>query len=153
MVNVKWSLIFILGIILQSTLISLLSIEDIKPDLIIILLVIYGLQFGQISTTIAGFGIGLFQDFLISGVIGISSLSKSIAGFIAGTIGKKKRKNSLQLFVLVLFCITLIHDVIFYTLYKFGTDMSLMKLLLRYSLPSTLYTVIVGTIINFARKF
>ena len=84
MYYIKPVILFIPLLILQLTLIPLFSIENIVPDLTIILIVLIGMRRGQIQGAVYGFLFGLFLDIFTGGLIGSAMFSKTLAGFIAG---------------------------------------------------------------------
>ncbi len=102
-------------LILQLTLVELISFQNFKPDLIMIGLIYFTLRFGQIPGVIAAFFVGLFFDILSNGIIGASSLSKVIACFIAGYFSDQDSERveiSINFFVIVFF-ITVIEKIIY----------------------------------------
>jgi len=115
------------------------------------LLFVFGKRYGQIPATLTGFGVGLIQDFLTSGIIGFFSLTKSITGFITGTIGKKKKQLNFKLYIMLLAMVSIIHDVIFYFINTIGSDVSFLKLFFCYSVSSTCYTLLLGVIAYYIR--
>lgn len=81
---IKPLIIFLPLAILQITIIPLVSVFDVIPDLLIILLVFYTIQFGQMFGTVYGFLIGLLFDLLSGGLLGASMFSKTFTGFVVG---------------------------------------------------------------------
>jgi len=77
-------IIFIPLLILQLTIIPLISIEYIAPDLIVIVLVYYTLLYGQIYGTLLGFFLGFLYDIFSGGLIGGLMFSMTLTGFVAG---------------------------------------------------------------------
>ena len=60
----------------------------IKPDLFLIMVISYTLIGGIKSGTIAGFVLGLIEDLLSGGFIGVNTMTKSLLGFSTGLIEK-----------------------------------------------------------------
>ncbi|MEI7811909.1 MAG: rod shape-determining protein MreD [Ignavibacteria bacterium] len=77
-------LLFIPLAIVQLTLVPWLSYNQIAPDLILILLVIYTLRMGQLSGTLLGFVFGLLFDLFSGGIIGSAMFTKTLSGFLTG---------------------------------------------------------------------
>ena len=127
----------------------LIAIHDVRPDLLIIILVFYGLKFGQIYSTIIGFFIGLIQDILSGGFLGLSSFTKSIAGFIIGISGKNESRNSPKTYFLTLGVTCIIHDLLFYYIYTFGENIDGWQLLFSYVLPASGYTFVLGVLLYY----
>lgn len=71
-------------LILQSTIVPLISIVGVIPDLILILLVYFTLRLGQIHGTILGFVYGLLLDMITGNIFGSAMIAKTISGFVAG---------------------------------------------------------------------
>lgn len=144
MQQIKWGIIFLAGIIVQSTFTQLIAIHDIRPDILIIILTFYGLRFGQLRSTIMGFTIGFFQDLLSGGLLGQSSLTKSIAGFIVGFYGKKNKRVVQEAFFWALGIGCLFHNTFFMFIATFGTDVEFWNMFVYLVLPSSAYTFVIG---------
>lgn len=71
-------------LLLQSTLVPLISIVGVIPDLILILLVYFTLRMGQIHGTILGFIYGFLLDMITGNILGSAMIAKTISGFAAG---------------------------------------------------------------------
>lgn len=83
-VYIKTLLFFLLLAVIQITLVPFLSYQQIAPDLILILLVFFTLNMGQIHGTVMGFILGLIFDVISGGVIGSAAFSKTLSGFLTG---------------------------------------------------------------------
>lgn len=98
-------------LLIQVTVIPLISINGIIPDLILILLVYFSIRTDQISGTVLGFLYGFFFDLITGSLIGSTMLSKTVAGFIAGYFSSEtKRENYLTIFtfpLIVFLCSTI----------------------------------------------
>ncbi len=77
-------LIFIPLLILQLTVVPLISYQGIGPDLVLLTVIYFSIKEGQVFGAVLGFIIGFLFDFFSGGIIGVSMFSKTIAGFIAG---------------------------------------------------------------------
>lgn len=86
-------LLFFPLLIIQTTIVPLVAINGVIPDLIIILLVFYTLKMGQLHGTILGFIYGLLFDLITGGLLGSSMLSKTITGFITGYFYNENKKD------------------------------------------------------------
>ena len=73
-------------IILQSTLLNIISINNVKPDLSLIILVFVSYRRGSLVGEVSGFAAGLVEDFISLTPLGFSSLIKTIIGFLYGLI-------------------------------------------------------------------
>ncbi|MBU1299387.1 MAG: rod shape-determining protein MreD [Bacteroidetes bacterium] len=156
--HVKFILTSIFLIVVQTTVIRYLSLEGIIPDLLLIMIVYISITEGQISGTLYGFGIGLLFDIITGDVIGISSLSKSMAGFISGYFFNE---NKIELtmgsyrFLLILLFVSSIHNLIYFLIYVQGSEISTLYAISKVGLTSALYTTTVSIlmVLVFARKY
>ncbi len=86
----------ILGVALQATWLASLNLPgNIVPDLILIMVISYGLLRGPDEGLFFGLAAGLFLDLVAGGLIGIQTLSKVTAGFTAGLLEKTIFKDNL----------------------------------------------------------
>jgi rod shape-determining protein MreD len=81
---IRYSIVTLFLLILQTTIIPFASIANIVPDILIVWIVYVAIKLGQIPATVAGFVIGIAVDLVGGHFIGLSALSKTIAGFFAG---------------------------------------------------------------------
>jgi rod shape-determining protein MreD len=146
--------------VIQTTLVPQIAIGTIVPDLILIWIVYLGITRGHAPATIAGFFLGFLLD-ILSGpqrMLGLSSLAKSIAGFAAGyTFNENKTEQTLSglISILILFGISLVHNLLYFLIFLQGVDFSWNSVMLFHALPTTIYTTAVGLIpmFVFARKY
>jgi rod shape-determining protein MreD len=149
-VYLTWSIIFILLIVLQITVLDYFVIYGYKPDLPLIALVFLTLTYGQITGIIAAFLLGLFFDLLIGGVIGSTSLSSVIAIFICGYFYNENRIDIIlgnYQFVLIVLLTSFIDNIV-HSLIVFSIDIpTLLRIVFAYGIYPALYTTIVSSVI------
>lgn len=154
----KYAGILIALIIVQKTLVGLIEVTSfqITPDIVIIGLVYVAIKKGKITGTVSGFVAGLFLDILSFTFLGLMALSKSVAGFIAGFFNienKTERYLNTFMFTVIVCIASLINNIIYFTIYFQGTNLMFTDVLLRYVLPTTVYTGIFSIIpVIFARR-
>jgi rod shape-determining protein MreD len=144
---VKYTLFSVLLIILQTTLIHLLNLEGIIPDLLAIWIIYIALMNGQMEGTLWGFGVGLALDFTTHDFIGLSALAKTICGFLAGYFyndNKIKMLLGSYRFILIVFVVTLIQNVLYFIVFTRGSDIDLLHAIVQFGLTTALYTSIVA---------
>lgn len=147
---IKYSIVFLIIFLIDINFIDLISIKNITPDIILILLIFVSLRETQASATIAGFSVGLFRDIFSFSILGLSSLANSIACFLSSFFQRSKGGGiSITYLAVVFFIITLIHDRIYQFIYLLGTNQQFFRSFLYYSVPKAIYTTIVALIINF----
>ena len=81
-------LLIILTFILQTTIILKISIADVVPNLIIILVSVYGFSKGENSGMITGFIAGLLCDIFFGPILGFHALLLIFLGYANGKITK-----------------------------------------------------------------
>jgi rod shape-determining protein MreD len=156
---IKYALVFIFLAVTQKTIIWLISVTEyeITPDLVLIALVFFSIRNGKIAGSIGGFLVGLFFDILSFTFIGLMALSKCFSGFTAGFFNnesKIERFTTTYIFPLIVLLCSLFNNTIYYWLYFQGTNQVFVSLILKYILPTALYTTVVSFIpvIIFSRK-
>ena len=148
----------LLVLLVQTGVIRFLSIGGIVPDLVLLWVAALAIRRGQIPATSAGFLLGLAQDILSGdGMLGLSALTKTLAGFIAGYFyNENKTLQTMGSYRLLLIAglVSLVHDGLYFLLFLQGSGISWSRSLLEYGIPTTVYTLAVALIpmFAFARK-
>lgn len=136
--------------VIQLTIIPFLQFDYVTPDLVLILLVYFTLQQGQLYGTILGFIFGFLFDIISGGLLGSSMFAKTLAGFIAGYFyneNKIDRNVGSYFFVVVVFAAALI-DSFFYALFGSAeTSRNIFGIVFRHSFLSGTYTALISLII------
>lgn len=74
------------GTLVQSTVIPAFGIGGVVPDLPVVLVVLLALRWGSESGCLLGFALGLVEDVLAGGPLGLHAVSKALIGFAAGEL-------------------------------------------------------------------
>lgn len=143
-------LLFFPLLIIQITIVPLIAINGVVPDLLIILLVFYTLRLGQLEGTIIGFSYGLFYDLITGGLLGSSMLSKAITGFVVGYFFNENKKDiylKSYVFPLVVLLGSTVDSFIlsFFTTIELNTNM--LGLFVQQGLLPGIYTAILSIIV------
>jgi rod shape-determining protein MreD len=93
-----------------------------------------------------GFLIGFLSDVFTPGTLGLGALIKCLIGFTLGSFKDNLYLESLYSKGAVVFFTLLLNDSLYYTVTTGLTD-STFEVLSRYSLPSALYTSVIGMLI------
>ena len=161
----KWELItpfitFFAVLLVQLTVVPLIAIDGVIPDLVLISLVYYSISRDQFYGTVLGGTYGVFLDLITGSLLGSSMLSKTIAGFTAGyfsTETKKEINITTYIFSLIVFICALIDSIIFSFFSAFDVQTNIFKLLFEQALLPSLYTAMVSVLFIFSpfrrRKF
>ncbi|MBS1492159.1 MAG: rod shape-determining protein MreD [Bacteroidetes bacterium] len=146
----KYIAVIILLVAVQKTLIWLIALSNynIAPDLVILMVIYVGIVRGHIEGSIIGFLSGLMIDTLSGSFLGLSALSYTIAGFIAGYFCIKEREEFLNKYYLIgiVFLCALIGNSIYFLIFYQGSPISIFNIFLIYVLSTTTYTTIVGSL-------
>lgn len=78
------AVLILVSIILQSTVCQMISIASIKPNLLIILTVSFGLMRGRKEGMMTGFFCGLLTDIFFESIIGFNALIYLWVGYFSG---------------------------------------------------------------------
>ena len=158
----RWFIIALISLavlLLQTTLIPFVAVGTIVPDLILIWVVVLGIARGQITAATVGFVLGLGLDLLAGddGMLGLSSLTKTVAGFMAGyTFNENKTMQNLSSaqFPLTVAVVSLVHNLLYFVILLQGSGIRWWNAALFYGIPGMLYTTAVGVLPMFviARK-
>jgi len=137
-------------LIIQTTLIPLISINGIVPDLLLILLVFYAVKEGQMYGTILGFVFGFFFDLITGSLLGSSMLSKTLSGFIAGYFYNENKQDlyfKSYVFALIVLLCGIIDAIVysFFSTVEFSTNILL--LFFEQGLMPGLYSAVVSVFI------
>lgn len=140
-------IIGIIAIVLQLTLIPLISFDFILPDILLIVLVYFTLLKGQLFGTVYGFILGFLFDIFSGGLIGSAMFSKTLAGFTAGYFFSENRKyNNLNsiFFVLIVFVCAVIDSLFFRILVAKDLTFTFTSLFVQKSFLPALYTAVLA---------
>lgn len=140
----------LLAIIFQIIIALWLSIQNIKPDFVLILVMFVALLQGRVFGQLYGFGIGLIIDIIgIGSFFGLSALSKTVAGFLAGYFKNRRNRFNHITFYSIYVLVIFIHFAIFFLINFKSSDYGTQLILLRYVLPETIYTSIIFILLDY----
>jgi len=143
-----WSIIlFFPLLIIQTTIVPLISIRGVTPDLIMILLVFYSMRCGQIYGSVLGFSYGLLFDLITGSLLGSTMLSKTLAGFIAGYFSNENKIENYfksYIFSLIVFLCSVVDLVIYSFFTSLDLNTSILKLLFEQGILPGIYTSILS---------
>ena len=129
---------------LQATLVPHVQIAGVGPDLAVVAIVLLAYRRGATAGVLAGFLIGLAQDVTNPAFLGLNALAGSVVGFAAGSSREHLDATSPVLSAATLFVAVLVHDLVYLTIFTHLALSGLLLGLLTRSLPTALYTALVG---------
>jgi rod shape-determining protein MreD len=114
-------LIFIPLAVFQLVFVPLITVRNIGPNFVIVLLVYFTLRNGQFYGILLGFVLGFLLDLVSGGILGAYMFSFTIAGFIAGYF-YNENKFDINTSSFVLSLITLLCAIISLFVYSTVTN-------------------------------
>jgi rod shape-determining protein MreD len=151
-----WIGIFIGCFVLQSTLVPVIGIMHITPDLLMIALFYLALRTGQMPALWVGFFLGLAQDLFSPSILGQNALAKTVAGFFAGFFNDRVMRLDPVFQLVILFVTFIIHDLLFYLVQvvKNGNNVDVtVHELIAVSIPRALYSLVFALVPFFKDRF
>jgi rod shape-determining protein MreD len=155
---IRSALVALALLLLQTTFIPYLSIGGFLPDVFLIWVVYVAIRRGQMEATITGFVVGLLQDALSMQFFGLSALTKTIAGFVAGYFfndNSTEQTLGSYRFLTILLLSSFVHNIIYYGVFLQGIQDSVFATMVEFSVFTSLYTVLIGVfpMFTFVRKY
>lgn len=151
----KWAGVFLLCFVLQTTVIPLIGIAGITPDLLMVAFFFLALKNGQMAAVGAGFFLGLAQDlFSAPSILGQNALSKTLAGFFAGFFNVRMMKVDFVFQIVLLFVTFLLNDAVYFIVQVAKTDGGgIVHNLVATSVPRALYSMLFALLPYIKERF
>jgi rod shape-determining protein MreD len=145
-------------LVLQTTFIPFLSIGGFLPDVFLIWVVYVAIRRGQMEATVTGFVVGLLQDAVSMQFFGLSALTMTIAGFVAGYFfndNSTEQTLGSYRFLTILLLSSFVHNIIYYLVFLQGIQDAVVTSTLEFSIFTSVYTVLLGVfpMFTFVRKY
>ncbi|MCG8608529.1 rod shape-determining protein MreD [bacterium] len=129
-----------LTLVLQVGVAPLFSIKNATPDFLLIAVLAITFQKGRVWGMGAAFFSGIVLDIMGTGIIGLSSLAKSIAAYGAGFLSSERIERRFGMMSGLLITVLFIHDAAYFLILDIGTGMSFWRVILTHVIPSSIYT-------------
>lgn len=144
--------IIVVALLIQLTLINSITILGLKPDLIMVVVVVFSLLKGEKEGTISGFASGLLQDIFSTGLLGINALTKTVIGFTCGILKEKIfYEHILFLIPVITFIASFMQSILMFLLLRaFGIEYGLAWSIKQIALPEALYSSLLSPFIFLA---
>ncbi|MGI6092114.1 MAG: rod shape-determining protein MreD [Veillonellaceae bacterium] len=138
-----WTLVIVMMLVIQSTIVPLLAIQGITPDLLLIVVVSASLLFGKDHGVGTGFFSGLLQDLASGNIFGVNTLSKLSTGYLFGMAERQVFKEHILLPILAVAVATLFSGLIaLLMMLILGYKIQLFAALINRVLPAVLYNMV-----------
>lgn len=155
---IRSALVALALLLLQTSFIPFLSVGGFLPDILLIWVVYVAIKRGQMEATITGFVVGLLQDAVSMQFFGLSALTKTIAGFVAGYFfndNSTEQTLGSYRFLTILLLSSFVHNIVYYGVFLQGIQDSVFTTMIEFSVFTGLYTVLLGMfpMFTFVRKY
>lgn len=104
--------LFLLSLLLQSTIFNYLVLAGVKPDFVLLLLIYFAFTNGPGKGAVLGLVLGVVEDFYLGRFVGINALALLFTGFVAGWFETKLYKENLLIALLVVFVASAFSQVV-----------------------------------------
>ena len=135
-------------VILQSTALDRITVAGVRPDLFLILVVGASLRLSPEGVTLLGFTLGLLQDALSGGPLGLNAFALSLIGFLTGGLTPDLQTDRSRTHFVLLSSAGLLSGLsslfLLSVLGSGGVERPV-AMGLRLIVPTALYTALVGT--------
>ena len=141
-------LLVVVFLILQSAVCPLIAIASIKPNLLIILIVSFGLMRGRRSGMLTGFCCGLLTDLFFESVIGMNALIYMWVGYFSGFFYRIFYDDDVKTPIVLISVTDLVYGIVQYlVLFLPRGRIHFFYYLGRIILPEVIYTLLVTVVI------
>lgn len=140
--------ILLLAYLIQSVVAMYLAVGNISPDIVLIVVISYGLLFGWEVGLVAGIVSGLLIDLTFSRYIGLHVLSLGLIGLSAGLVEENVFKDNLLLAPIAGFVGSLAsHAILMLVLGLYGWKFDLVESVRTTIVPSALYDMVIAMVV------
>ncbi|NLC76806.1 MAG: rod shape-determining protein MreD [Clostridia bacterium] len=136
-----------LSLTLEATLFNNLTIWGVKPDLLLILVIIYALFRGSVPGAQLGFFYGLVEDLLLGNFVGLNAAGKMLVGYGIGWGEKRFFKDNLFVPVFTVSVGTVAFLFLYVLLYSIVSGTGHFTAFRQMALPLALYNTLIGTVV------
>jgi len=112
-------ILILISFILQSTVFQFVKILDVVPNISLILLIIFAVQFGEYYGGLLGIFIGILTDVMYVGFFGINTLIYFVIGYILGNFKDNVYKEDYLTYYTAVGIMTLLYNTLFYIIIFF----------------------------------
>ena len=140
-------LFFIPLAVVQLVIVPLISINNIAPNLVFVLITYFTLRHGQTYGTLLGFILGFLFDIISGGLIGASMFSFTVSAFVVGYFyGENKIDINLSsyFFLFILFICGSINSFLYAAVSNSNLSVSLFFMIIDEGFLPGLYTALFG---------
>jgi len=149
-------LLIALALLLQSTLIGSMSVQNVRPDLAMLLLFLLVNVSGSVESILYGFLIGFVQDVYSPEFLGANAFTMSLMAFLIVYSKERLTVENYTVKATITFFTCVLHDLIYLSFYtQFDFSMIINDFLI-FSILGAVYTtilmIVTVAVINWAMR-
>lgn len=146
--------ILFLCLTLEATLFDELTFYGVKPDLLLVLVIIYAFFRGSVRGAKLGFVFGIAEDLLMGRFVGLNAASKMLIGYLIGWGERRFYKDNLLVPIIIVFGGTIVSHFLYLAFFTVVSGKGQMLAFKQFTLPLALYNTVMGLLIYkpFARS-
>lgn len=146
--KITMGVLILVSILLQSTVFPMIAIASIKPNLLIILTVSFGLMRGRKDGMMTGFFCGLLTDIFFESVVGFNALIYLWVGYFSGYFYRIFYDDDIKTPLFLISICDLVYGIVQYGfMFLMRGRIQFFYYLGRVILPEVLYTLILTILV------
>jgi rod shape-determining protein MreD len=146
-----WAAVVILAALIEATWLGVMRFQGVLPDLILLLVVFFGITEGEERAMFTGVMGGLFQDVASNSALGHHVLCLVVVGFVAGRMSHRLVTDHPAVQAATVFAAGLIHGLLFTTIaYIQNPQIGAINLMMTSVVPKAFYTALVTPLVFLA---
>ncbi len=143
---INFLILFFFLLLYQTLIADWITLSGARLDLGIFVLVYLALNYSPTEAVIFGFLWGLLQDVFNPSLLGLGALLKTTLGFVLANFKSQLYTETWVARALIILAAVICHELI-YNLVALNAKLdSLVYILLRFTLPTAVYTSLVGSL-------
>jgi rod shape-determining protein MreD len=143
-------LIFFIFFILQTTVFEKIKVYNVKPNIIIVLIICYSLAKGSIRGGTIGLIAGIVIDIITGKIFGLHTFICFYTGLLAGLLYKRFFRESYMVIIVTTFVFTIFYEFLFYFMkYYIWTETGFGYAMKMIILPEAIYNSILVVPVRF----
>jgi len=134
--------------LLQSCVFTYMKLGDVIPNLMVLIVCIYGFLYGEKTGALCGFFCGLLMDIFFGDVLGINALIITLIGYVNGGFSGLFYAEDIRLPMILITLSDASYGLMYYFCYfLMRGKLNITYYILNVILPEILYTLLVSLII------
>lgn len=149
--NIGWIGVTVLAALLEPTWLEKISLQDVLPDLTLLLVVYFALQYGEERAMFTGVIAGIIEDVTSNARLGHTVLALVVVGYFVGRLSRRLVTDHPAVKAGLVFVASLACGIIYVTIqYVQEPSISATYIILTSKIPTAFYTALVTPIVFFA---